>query len=141
MGGFLTLCRKDFTAQVRVATRIHLLNLGSIKGELSIEGATGEPRLSCLCSLVSQRKGGLVGGTGSGLAWDKLPEFRRRMPVGKEAGVGGNGWHQLLLRGRTCCWVLLSVSWGRNLGEGLGEGFSRMSISSPGGPFQGHGLP
>ena len=101
VGGFLTLCRKDFSAQVRVTTRIHLLNLGSIKGELSIEGATGEPRLSCLCSLVSQRKGGLVGGTGSGLAWDKLPEFRRRMPVGKEAGVGGNGWHQLLLRGRT----------------------------------------
>ena len=54
-----------------MAVRIHLLKLGTVKqGRLSIEEATGEPRLGCLSSLGSQRKGGL-GDRFRGLAWDK----------------------------------------------------------------------
>ena len=35
------------------------------------KGATGEPRLGCLSSLGSQRKG-VLGDRFGGLAWDKL---------------------------------------------------------------------
>ena len=47
--------------------RVYLLKLG-----LSIEEATGKPRLGCPTILERQRKGGL-GNRFRGLAWDKLP--------------------------------------------------------------------
>ena len=70
--------------------RIHLLKLGTVKQE-----ATGEPRLGCLRSLGSQRKG--ASGTGSGDQSETscqppiALEFSRHVPVKKEVGEeGGN---------------------------------------------------
>ena len=80
---------------------------------LSIEEAIGEPRLGCLSSLGSLRKGGLWDRF-RGSAWDQLPaahcplpvalEFRRCVSVNKEVGEEGNG-----LGGSPegeVCWVL-----------------------------------
>ena len=53
--------------------RVKLLKLGTEEqGGLSIEEASGGPRLGCLSSLGSQRKGDF-GDRFRGLAWDKLP--------------------------------------------------------------------
>ena len=70
--GFLNPCRRELTTRVQVTMRIHLLKLRTVKQELGIEEETGEPRLGCLSSLGSQRKGGF-GHWFRELVWDKLP--------------------------------------------------------------------
>ena len=57
MGGLLTSYRKDLTTRVQVTVRMHLLKLEN-RERFSIEEATGEPKLGCLSSLGSLRKGG-----------------------------------------------------------------------------------
>ena len=79
-----------------------------------------------------------------GLAWDKLSaalEFRRRRAVGK-AGEGegkGNGMGEHAC-GLLCLEACISLLQTGILGQVSLEGFSRTVISSPGVPFQGHGL-
>ena len=68
--GFLTSCRKDFTAQVQV-TENTFVKAGD-KEVLRVEKATEELMLGCLSPLGSQRKGGFRGRF-RGLAWDKPP--------------------------------------------------------------------
>ena len=72
--------------------------------------------------------------------------FKRLVPVGKGVGEEGKGNETVYSpEGQCVHWILclevfISLFKAGILGEISGAGFSRISISSPGVPFQGHGL-
>ena len=135
--GFLTSCRKKFTAPVQMIMRIHLFQPGTVKQGRAQHGRSNrgaQTGLLCLIGKSEKRElWGQVQGISLGWLRSQLPiasQFRILVPVKKDVWEEGNGAVSFVMR-------LSSVSCRReSLGRSQGWVFSRVFISIPGVPFQ-----